>query len=110
VSSVRILTVEDYEPYRRFVSSALQREPELHRTLNGLEAARLICKVCSASKIIFLSQESSAQVIEEVFSLGASGYIEKTHAGSELLVAVKTVLQGKRFVSAGLVAVASPMH
>ena len=102
MSSVRILTVEDYEPYRRFVSSALQREPELQivweatdgpeavqkaeelkpdlilldvglPTLNGLEAARLICKVCPASKIIFLSQESSAQVVEEAFSLGASG-------------------------------------
>lgn len=131
MSSVRILTVEDYEPYRRFVSSALQREPELQivweatdgleavqkaeelkpdlilldvglPTLNGLEAARLICKVCPASKIIFLSQESSAEVVERAFSLGASGYVEKTHAGSELLVAVKAVLQGKSFVSSGL--------
>jgi DNA-binding NarL/FixJ family response regulator len=138
VSSVRILTVEDYEPYRRFVSSALQPEPELQivweatngaeavqkaeelkpdlilldvglPTLNGLEAARLICKVCPASKIIFLSQESSAEVVKEAFSLGASGYVEKTHAGSELLVAVKAVLQGRQFVSAGLEAVASSM-
>jgi DNA-binding NarL/FixJ family response regulator len=138
VSSVRILTVEDYEPYRRFVSSALQTEPELQivweatngaeavqkaeelkpdlilldvglPTLNGLEAARLICKVCPASKIIFLSQESSAEVVKEAFSLGASGYVEKTHAGSELLVAVKAVLQGRQFVSAGLEAVASSM-
>jgi DNA-binding NarL/FixJ family response regulator len=131
VPSVRILTVEDYEPYRRFVSSALQRDPELQivweatdgpeavqkaeelkpdlilldvglPTLNGLEAARLICKVCPASKIIFLSQESSAQVVEEAFNLGAWGYVEKSHAGHELLDAVKAVLRGKSFVSSGL--------
>lgn len=131
MSPVRILTVEDNKPYRRFVSSALQREPQLQviweatdgpeavqkaeelkpdlilldiglPTLNGLEAARRICKICPASKIIFLSQESSADIVQEAFSLGAWGYIEKAHVGSDLLVAVKAVVQGKQFVSRGL--------
>jgi hypothetical protein len=49
-----------------------------------------------------VSQESSVDVVQETFSLGALGYIVKTHAGSELLAAVEAVCQGSRFVSAGL--------
>jgi hypothetical protein len=49
-----------------------------------------------------VSQESSVDVVQETFSLGALGYIVKTHAGSELLAAVEGVCRGRRFVSAGL--------
>jgi len=127
----RVLLVEDYEPFRRFIRSMLRKEPELHivgevadgleavqkagelqpdlivldiglPTLNGIEAARRIRKVSPESKILFISQESSADVVREAFSLGALGYVVKVHAGSDLLPAVKAVLQGKQFVSASL--------
>jgi len=49
-----------------------------------------------------VSQESSADVVQEVFSLGGLGYVVKTHAGSELLAAVGAVRQGRQFVSRGL--------
>jgi DNA-binding NarL/FixJ family response regulator len=130
-SIVRVLVVEDYEPFRQFVCSILGNRPELQviceasdgleavqraeelqpdlivldiglPSLNGIEAARRIRKVFPESKILFLSQESSADVAQECLSLGALGYVVKTHAGSELLSAVEAVLRGKRFLSSGL--------
>ena len=71
-------------------------------TLNGIEAARRIRKLSPESKILFVSQESSADVVQEALRLGALGYIAKTDAGSELLTAVEAICQGRPFVSAGL--------
>jgi CheY-like chemotaxis protein len=71
-------------------------------TLNGIEAARQIRKLVPKAKILFLSQESSDDVVQEVLNLGARGYVAKTRAGSDLLAAVEAVLEGKRFVSRGL--------
>jgi DNA-binding NarL/FixJ family response regulator len=127
-STVRILVVDDYEPFRRFVCSTLAERPgfqivgeasdglagirkaeELQPdlilldiglpTLNGMEAARRIRKLAPDSKIIIVSQESSADVVQEALSLGASGYVVKTRAATELLAAVEAVLIGKHFVS-----------
>jgi len=71
-------------------------------TLNGLEAARQIRKVAPASKIVFLTQETSADVMQEALILGARGYVVKIKAGIDLLAAVEAVLEGRRFVSDGL--------
>jgi DNA-binding NarL/FixJ family response regulator len=131
VAPVRILVCDDFEPWRRFVCSTLERRPELQvirevsdgfeavqkveemqpdlvlldiglPTLNGIDAARRICKLAPESKILFLSQESSGDVVREAFSLGALGYVVKVHAGTELLPAVEAVLRGKQFVGSGI--------
>jgi len=128
---VRVLVVDDHEPFRRFVSSTLENQPNLqiigeaqdgisaiHQAealqpdlilldiglpgLNGIEVARRIGQTSPASRIIFLSQESSVDIVQEAFNGGAWGYVVKTQAARELLIAVETVLQGKRFVSSGL--------
>jgi len=70
--------------------------------LNGIEAARRIRKLAPKSKILFLSQESSADVVQEALNSGALGYLVKTQAGSELLPAVDAVLQGRKSLSSGL--------
>jgi len=70
--------------------------------LNGIEAARQIHRLTPESRIIFLSQESSPDVVQVALNLGAWGYVMKTRAGSDLLAAVDTILGGKRFVSDGL--------
>jgi DNA-binding NarL/FixJ family response regulator len=70
--------------------------------LNGIEAARRIRTVSPESKILFVSQESSADMVQEALRLGALGYVVKTQAGLDLLAAVEAVCQGGRFVSAGL--------
>jgi len=130
-SSVRVLVVDDYEPFRRFVCSILKRRSDLQivgepsdgleavrrteelrpdlivldiglPTLNGIEAARRIRKFSPESRILVLTQESSAEVVHEVLSLGVLGYVVKAHAGSELLTAVEAVCQGRQYLSSGL--------
>jgi CheY-like chemotaxis protein len=71
-------------------------------SLNGIEAARRIRKFSPESKILFVSQESSGDVVQEALALGALGYVVKTHAGSELLAAVGAVLGGRQYISSGL--------
>jgi CheY-like chemotaxis protein len=66
--------------------------------LNGIEAARRIRKLSPKSKILFVSQESSADLVQEALRTGACGYVVKTDAGSELLTAVSAVLRGENFV------------
>jgi DNA-binding NarL/FixJ family response regulator len=70
--------------------------------LNGMEAARKIRDIAPRTKIVFLTQESASDVVEEAFALGAQGYVLKAQAGSELLPAVEAVLQGFRFASHGV--------
>jgi len=123
--------VDDYEPFRRLICSTLRKRPELQivgetadgleavqkaeelqpdlvvldiglPSLNGIEAARRIRKLSPESKILFISQESSADVVQEALALGALGYVVKAHAGSELLAAVGAVLEGRQFISSGL--------
>ena len=67
-------------------------------TLNGMEAARRIRKVCPNSKILFLSQDSSAEIVEEALRVGAHGYLLKSEA-TELPLAVDAIAQGTWFVS-----------
>jgi DNA-binding NarL/FixJ family response regulator len=71
-------------------------------TLNEIEAARRIRKLSPESKILFVSQESDADAVQEALGSGAMGHVEKTHAGIELLAAVEAVCQGRRYVGAGL--------
>jgi DNA-binding NarL/FixJ family response regulator len=126
-SSIRVLIVDDFEPFRRVVCSILQTNLELRTIveasdgveaielaqalqpdlilldiglpkLNGIEAARRIRELTPQSKILFVSQESSVDVVQAAFTAGASGYIVKADAGSELQRAVKAVLRGERFV------------
>jgi DNA-binding NarL/FixJ family response regulator len=129
--SIRVLVVDDSEPWRNFFSNALRKRPELNiigqvsdgleavqqaqtlqpdlilldiglPTLNGIEAARRIRKVSPGSKILFVSENRSVDIAEEALSTGAGGYVVKSDAASQLLPAVKALLEGKRFVSASL--------
>lgn len=126
---VRVLIVEDHEPFRQFVASVVEgKEPSLRIVsqitdgaeavrsaeelrpdlilldiglpgLDGIEAARRILQVCPESKILFASQESSEEVVSEALSTGALGYLLKADAGSELLAAMNWVLLGRKFMS-----------
>jgi hypothetical protein len=69
----------------RRTATRLDRSRHRAPTLNGIEAARRIGKVALQSKILFVSQESSADVVQEALALGALGYVVKVQAGSEML-------------------------
>jgi DNA-binding NarL/FixJ family response regulator len=128
---VQILVVEDFEPYRTHIISLLRENPGLRVIgevadglqavqraqelspdlilldiglpgLNGIEAAREILQLVPKAKILFLTQETSADLVREALKVGACGYVVKSQAGRELLAAIEVVLQGKRFVSSGL--------
>jgi DNA-binding NarL/FixJ family response regulator len=66
--------------------------------LNGMEVGRRIRKLCPHSKIIFLSQDNSPEIVQGALRLGAAGYLLKSDA-TELPLAVDAILQGKVFVS-----------
>ena len=70
--------------------------------LNGIAAGRQIRKLSQKSKIIFVSQESSVEVVQEALDLGARAYILKSKVAGDLLTAIDTVLEGGQFVSKGL--------
>jgi DNA-binding NarL/FixJ family response regulator len=130
-SPIRVLVVDDYEPWRRYYATtlskqqgvqiigeasngreAVQRAQELQPdlilldiglpTLNGIEAARQIRAISPASKILFVSENRSADVAKEALNTGADGYVVKSDAARELLSAVEAVLQGKLYLSIGL--------
>jgi hypothetical protein len=69
-------------------------------SLNGIEAAQRIRKLSPKSKILFVSQETSTNVVHGALASGGSGYVLKMNARNELLTAVNAVLGGKRFVGA----------
>jgi len=123
--------VDDFEGWRRFVSSIVQKLPGWHVVreasdgleavqrakelnpelilldiglpkLNGIEAARQIRKHAPHSKILFVSANDSLDIALEALNAGASGYVVKRDAGSELKRAVEALIQGKRFVSSSL--------
>jgi DNA-binding NarL/FixJ family response regulator len=66
--------------------------------LNGIAAARQIRELVPKSKIIFLTQETSIDIVQVALSSGAEGYVFKTSAESHLLAAVEAVISGKQFV------------
>ena len=68
-------------------------------SLNGIEVARQMRSLVPESKIIFLTQESSADVVQEALGLGARGYVVKIKARVDLFAAVEAVLLGLTFVS-----------
>jgi DNA-binding NarL/FixJ family response regulator len=71
-------------------------------SLNGMEVARRIRKLSPQSTILFLSQESSADVVQEALSVGALGFVIKARAANDLLIAVEAVLHNQQFVSSNL--------
>jgi DNA-binding NarL/FixJ family response regulator len=71
-------------------------------SLNGIEAARRISSLIPATTILFVSQISDADVVQEALSNGAIGYVWKQDAGIDLLRGVESALRGTRFVSSGI--------
>jgi DNA-binding NarL/FixJ family response regulator len=128
VASVRILIVDDYEPWRRMVFTllqehsnwlvigeasdgfeAIQKSKELQPDLilldiglpglTGIEAARQICQIVPRSKILFLSENLCPEVVREAFCIGAWGYVVKSDAAHDLLAAMEAVIGDKQFVN-----------
>jgi DNA-binding NarL/FixJ family response regulator len=58
--------------------------------------------VAPQSKIIFVTQETSADIAREALGLRAMAYVVKSCVQSELLKAIDLALEGKQFIGSGL--------
>ncbi len=67
--------------------------------LNGLDAARQLKKTMPKVKLIFLTMNEDPNVASEAFRAGASGYLLKTSAFSELSKAINEALCGRSYVT-----------
>lgn len=70
--------------------------------LNGLDAGRQLKEILPDIKLVFLTMNTDADVAAEAFARGASGYLLKTCAASEMVLAVRQVLRGKPYLSRAL--------
>lgn len=129
-SQFKVVVVDDYEPWRNFVCSALMQhiescvireavdgfeavqfaaevQPDLVTLdlglpkLNGIEAARQIREKCPNTKILFISENRSLEIVQAALAAGGMGYVVKSD-GAELLKAVDTVRQSGRYISQSL--------
>ena len=70
--------------------------------LNGLDAGRQVKEMLPAVKLLYLTMNSDVEVAAEAFRRGASGYLLKTCAAVEMVLAVREVLRGKTYMSSAL--------
>ena len=90
---------------RALVRAAVELRPQLiivdvaMPLLNGLDAGQQIKELTPAVKLVYLTMNSDADLAAEAFRRGASGYLLKTCAASELAIAVREVLKGKSYLS-----------
>lgn len=127
----RILVVDDFAAWRRFLDTLLTVTPEwqIHGEaasgteaiakaqelqpdlvlldidlpdINGLEVARQLQVVVPNAKIVFLTTESSSHFVNAALKTGALGYLLKSQIVDELLPALQSVFSGDRFISRGI--------
>ena len=77
--------------------------------LNGLDAAERIKRVIPQAKIIYVTINRDPDLVAESLRRGADGYLLKTSAASELIIAVQCALSGSIYVSPAL-QVSQPLH
>src|ERR1700741_3062760 len=67
--------------------------------LNGLEAGRRLKEMLPSVKLIFLTMNEDSDLATEAMRSGASAYLLKSSAASELFRAIQDVLKGKTYVT-----------
>ena len=87
------------------VKMVLEKKPDIvimdiwMPRLSGIDATRRIVKRGSPTKVLVLSMHESRTYVEEVLRAGASGYIVKNSASSDLLQAIDAVQGGASYLS-----------
>ena len=67
--------------------------------MSGIEATKHICRVCENTKVAILSMHHTTEYIQRALEAGAAGYLLKDSAGSELVVAIRELNDGKHYLS-----------
>jgi DNA-binding NarL/FixJ family response regulator len=126
-----VLVVDDYAPWRQHVCAEVRKHPRWRvigeaadgleavqmaaavqpdlivldiglPVMNGIEAARRILDDRPDSKILFVTEQHSTDIVEAALDAGGRGYLLKVDAGRDLLFAMEAVVNLGRFVSASL--------
>src|SRR5688572_24433694 len=109
---LKILVVEDHAPFRRLICTALEKRAEFQiieavdgqeavqkaeappdlilldinlPKMHGFEAARHIRRLAPHARLLFMSQDSSPDIVRKALSLGAHGYLHKVSTAKDLL-------------------------
>jgi two-component system, NarL family, response regulator NreC len=128
VKKIRVLLAEDHTIVRQGISALLRSEPDIEvageaadglealelakklipdvvlmdiamRNLNGLEATRKIKKLLPHTKVLVLTMYDNEEWIFQILKVGASGYLIKDSAMTELTSAIRAVHQGDSYLS-----------
>jgi len=126
--AVRVLVADDYEPWRRCVSSFLSRHPDWEIVsevsdgleavrkaqelkpdvvlldlslpkLNGVEVANRIRREMPSTKIVFITAYQDSEAMDTIRRNEADGYLLKWEISKELFPALEAVVWGEKFVS-----------
>jgi DNA-binding NarL/FixJ family response regulator len=76
--------------------------------IDGIEAARQICAGCPHTRVMMLSVDDSQEYVHRALQGGASGYVLKETAGSDLVAAVRSLSKGNRYFSEKIVRFVEP--
>jgi DNA-binding NarL/FixJ family response regulator len=133
MKALRILVADDHEVVRRGLTSLLQSQPDWEvcgeasdgreavekavqlqpdvmildigmPNLSGLEATRQILKAAPQTKVLILTLHDSDQVVTEVLSAGARGFLLKSDAARDLVAAVDALRRGKTYFTSKVAA------
>jgi DNA-binding NarL/FixJ family response regulator len=128
VEAVRVLVVDDFRPWIDTVCSMLSMQSNLRvigqaadgmeavakvrdlrpdliimdiglPSLDGIKATIRVLELAPDAKIIFLTQHRDPEIVRAALGTGAQGYVVKSDAMAELLLAVEGVLSGEKFLS-----------
>jgi len=111
LEEIRALLDKEYEIVgavqngKTLVEAAQELKPDLivsdisMPVMTGFEAAAKIRELGLASKLIFLTVQSSAAYVRKARALGADGYVLKVYTNEQLPVAISSVLTGKPYIS-----------
>jgi DNA-binding NarL/FixJ family response regulator len=89
----------------KLVKEAPKLEPDLivldigMPLMNGLNAGQRLKQLIPQTKLIYLTMNMDREIAAEAFRLGASGYLVKSSAGTELIKAIRDALRGKLYIT-----------
>jgi two-component system response regulator NreC len=125
---MRIIIVDDHGIVREGLKSLLQNQPDMEvigegqdgqvavelvkelspdivildmsmPNLNGIEATRFILQQSPDIRVVILSMHSDRHIVKETLEAGASAYVLKSNIFDEMLRALETVTEGRRYLS-----------
>lgn len=128
MSKIRVLLAEDHTIVRKGIRALLDDEPSIEVVgeaengrdavaqtgalepdivimdhtmplLNGLEATRQICKQFPQIRVLILTMHTNEEYVFQFLQAGASGYLVKQTAPTDLIMAIRAIHRGDSFLS-----------